>query len=238
MPAVYIIRHAQAGPRHDYDKLSDLGRDQARRLGRHLAHEGVRFSAVFRGGLKRHILTAQAVEESYQEAGADFPDVIQDTRWDEFDMDQVYRSVGPRLCRDDERFRDEFERMRQELANGGGDLHRRHTYCDIAVVEAWVDQRYAYEGESWEVFRRRILSPLDRLREFDSGAKIAVFTSATPIGIWVGKALDLNDRNTWRTAGVTLNSGVTTLRVSSEEVRLFTFNGVPHLSDEKQRSFR
>ncbi len=34
LPAVYIIRHAQAGPRHDYDKLSDLGRDQARRLGR------------------------------------------------------------------------------------------------------------------------------------------------------------------------------------------------------------
>ena len=37
MSALYLFRHAQAGPRHAYDTLSELGQAQARSLGEHLA---------------------------------------------------------------------------------------------------------------------------------------------------------------------------------------------------------
>ena len=111
-------------------------------------------------------------------------------------------------------------------------------YCDVAVVNAWAEGRYPYGGESWNEFRSRILSVLETLASHAAGAKVAVFTSATPVGVWVGEALQLDARNTFRLAGVTFNSGITTLRVHSEDVRLFTFNSIPHLSDPAQRTFR
>ena len=45
MSAVYLIRHGQAGLRHNYDALSDLGRTQARLLGEYLAAQKIQFSA-------------------------------------------------------------------------------------------------------------------------------------------------------------------------------------------------
>jgi hypothetical protein len=65
-----------------------------------------------------------------------------------------------------------------------------------------------------------------------------VFTSATPISLWVGRALGLDDANIWRIAGVAYNTGITTLRLSGDDCRLFTFNGVPHLPEAEMRTFR
>jgi broad specificity phosphatase PhoE len=105
------------------------------------------------------------------------------------------------------------------------------------VIRAWVAKRYEYTGESWEAFRSRVAGPLATLSQYSSGQQIAVFTSATPISLWVGRALGLDASNIWRIAGVAYNTGITTLRLSGEDSRLFTFNGVPHLSPE-MRTFR
>jgi len=60
------------------------------------------------------------------------------------------------------------------------------------VVNAWGEERNAYEGESWTQFRTRILSAFETLMSHAAGAKIAVFTSATPVGVWVEEALQLD----------------------------------------------
>ena len=70
---LYLIRHAQAGPRHKYDRLSDLGRIQARLLGEHLASSKVRFAAVYSGELERQVETALAIKQAYEVAGHPFP---------------------------------------------------------------------------------------------------------------------------------------------------------------------
>jgi broad specificity phosphatase PhoE len=235
--ALYLIRHAQAGTRNQYDKLSDLGRDQARCLGVYLASQAVPFQAIYCGGLNRQRRTAEAVAEAYRELGVPFPEIHFDPRWDEFDLSEVYRALAEPLSRDDAEFSREFEEMMRLIDDENHALHRNHNYCDIAVIRAWVAGSYAYSGESWEVFRNRVAAPLETLARHDSGQKIAVFTSATPISLWVGQALGLDDQNVWRIAGVAYNTGITTMRVSGEESRLFTFNGVPHL-DENMRTFR
>ncbi len=237
MSALYLIRHAQAGPRNQYDRLSDLGCEQARCLGAYLASEPVNFEAVYCGGLERQQRTAEAVAESYRERGVPFPEVQYDPRWDEFDLGDVYRALAEPLIRDDAEFEREFAEMMRLIDDENHALHRNHNYCDIAVIRAWVAQRYPYEGESWEAFRLRVSEPLSTLTRHESGKKVAVFTSATPISLWVGRALGLDDQNIWRLAGVAYNTGITTMRVSAEECRLFTFNGVPHL-DERMRTFR
>lgn len=237
MSALYLIRHAQAGPRNQYDKLSVLGGEQARRLGDHLASEPVAFEAVYCGSLERQQRTAEAVAAAYRERGVPFPEVQSDPRWDEFDLGDVYSALAGPLSRDDPEFGREFAEMMRLISDENHALHRNHNHCDIAIIRAWVAERYPYEGESWQAFRSRVTEPLSTLTQHESGKKIAVFTSATPISLWVGQALGLDDQNIWRIAGVAYNTGITTMRVNGNECRLFSFNGVPHL-DEEMRTFR
>ena len=62
MSTIYMIRHGQASfGKKDYDRLSDLGRRQARLLADHFARLGVRFHRIYTGTLRRHLETAEAL---------------------------------------------------------------------------------------------------------------------------------------------------------------------------------
>jgi hypothetical protein len=84
----------------------------------------------------------------------------------------------------------------------------------------------------------RILKAMGPLREFKDDATIAVFTSAAPIAIWIGAALDLGLRRYMRLAGSMLNTAINILDLHGEEPRLFAYNGVPHLADRGMWTFR
>src|SRR5574338_357101 len=60
MSLVYLVRHAQASfGAKDYDRLSELGRQQARWLGGYFAERGLRFARVLSGTLARQQDTAR-----------------------------------------------------------------------------------------------------------------------------------------------------------------------------------
>lgn len=238
MPALHLIRHGQAGLRSRYDTLSDLGRRQARLLGKQLVAQRVEFAAACSGRLARQRLTAEIVAETYAEAGLPFPEIAVEPLWDEFDLDEVYREVAPALASQDPGFGEQYERMLEALADERNPVHRRHHECDIAVVRAWVAGSVPYSGESWPTFRDRIHRAAEVAAGLASGEKTAVFTSATPIAVTAARALGLDENNLWRLAGVTYNSSVTTFRATPEEIRLFTFNALPHLPDPALWSFR
>ncbi|MBI1353772.1 MAG: hypothetical protein GC160_05450 [Acidobacteria bacterium] len=238
MSALYLIRHGQAGPRHRYDALSELGRLQASRLGEALAAQRTRFDAVICGSLERQRHTAELARQAYERAGEPFPQIVVDPQWDEFDLSRVFEELAPKLCQDDAEFAGAYEQMLAEIADEHAAVHRVHNPCDIAIVTAWVEGRYEYGGESWSEFRARIEGAVAGLDQHGPGSKTAVFTSATPIGIVAAHALGLDERQLWRLAGVAYNSSITTLRLAQNELRLFSFNGLPHLSDPAQWSFR
>ncbi|APZ51564.1 histidine phosphatase family protein [Salipiger abyssi] len=66
MSHVTLVRHGQAntGARDEisYDRLSDLGRQQARWLGAHLRGSGERFARAYCGTLTRHRQTAEEMD--------------------------------------------------------------------------------------------------------------------------------------------------------------------------------
>jgi broad specificity phosphatase PhoE len=235
---LYLIRHGQAGLRHNYDTLSDLGRTQARLLGEHLAAQQVRFSAAFSGALKRQRETAREVLSAMQAAGITAPQVQIDEHWNEFDLDTVYQAIAPRLAADDAEFRAEHEKLQRMLQQEGSPAHRTWTRCDTLMVRAWVEGKYEIPGESWEMFRRRVTGPLERLSRTRSGDNVAIFSSATPIAVWIGLALELNGRHTLRLGGATYNTGLTTMRAREDDLALFSFNGTPHLPAAHLRTFR
>lgn len=238
MISLYLIRHGQAGRRDCYDTLSDLGREQARRLGRWIARQGFRFSAVFSGGLSRQLATADEAARACIEAGGVMPAVEVDARWNEFDLGGIYDALAPQIAAEDSGFRAAYQQMLRAIADPEAEVHRRWNDCDTAVVRAWIAGKYLYPGESWEGFEARVASCMDRIAALGPGESIAVFTSATPIGIWAAMSLGLGDGRAMKLAGVVYNSAITTIRVRSGELTLFSFNSVPHLDEPALRTFR
>ncbi len=111
--------------------------------------------------------------------------------------------------------------------------------CDKKVVRAWVEGRHEYSGESWQVFGERVRGALARIADNPlQEGNVVVFTSATPIGVCAGQALEIQDGRIMALAGVLLNASFSTLRLRSPEIRLFSFNAIPHLDDASLRTFR
>lgn len=242
MSRIYLVRHGQAGTRQAYDSLSELGKRQARLLGEYFVAEGIQFAAAFSGALARQTESAAEVRAAYGDAGANFPEIILDCGWNEFDLAGVYRELAPRLCDEDPEFRREYEEVsaqaRAAAAQPDASVHRRWLPSDIKVVETWIAQRYACDVETWPDFRARVTGCRSRLSSAGGDVNIVVFTSATPIGIWTAAAMDIEDGRAMRLAGVLRNASYTVLRLRDGQLRLDSFNAIPHLTQLELRTYR
>ena len=241
MSRVYLVRHGQAGTREEYDTLSELGKRQARLLGEYFVSEGTRFAAAFSGTLARQAQTAAEVKAAFADAGAWFPEIVWDCGWNEFDLAGIYRVLAPRLCEEDAEFEKEYREVvaQARAAAGRHDavVNRRWMPCDTKLVEAWIAQRYACDIETWPEFRERVTERRSRLAAA-GGDSIVVFTSATPIGIWTAMAMEIHDQRAMRLAGVLRNASYTEMRLRNGQIRLDTFNAIPHLGKAELRTYR
>jgi broad specificity phosphatase PhoE len=228
MQELYLIRHGQAGLRSDYDQLSELGGQQARLLADWFAQQGIQFDQVRSGGLKRQRMTAAAFGK----------DAIADMAWNEFDLDAVYASIAPQLAAVDEAFRAEYETLQAEASDPAHPVHRAWRPSDLAVVQAWIGSRFAVSCETWAQFQERIWSAIEQL---DLGAghhRVALVTSATPIGIATAKLFEAPTRHVFELAGSLHNTSFTVLRRRGGNWTLAGFNHTPHLTEEKLRTLR
>ena len=236
---LYLIRHGQAGPRDRYDCLSSLGRRQARLLGAWLAREGVRFDSVWTGALARQTQTAELVLGALAEAGSPHPEPLLDTRWNEFDLDAVYAAIAPQMAAADPAFRRHYESLLTALSSGQGEIHRHWTPADTSVVRAWIHEQYRFTGESWAAFVERIRAAGEApLAAAGAGQRAAVFTSATPVGITLGRVFPLEPSHVMQLAGAALNTNMTILDVADGRPSLAAFNSTPHLDQAEWRTFR
>ena len=242
MSSIYLVRHGQAGTRDAYDSLSELGLRQSRLLGEYFLSQGFEFAAAYAGAMQRQQQTAAEVSAAYNAAGVPFPELVTDNDWNEFDLAQVYREIGPQLCEEDAEFRLEYEELRRQVTESPGvqeaQIHRRWRPCDTKMVEAWISGRFPYGGESWKEFRGRVAACRLKLSAAPRQASILAFTSATPTGILTGLALDTTDARMRQLAGVLHNASYTVLRQRDEQLQLFQFNAVPHLGSPELRTHR
>jgi broad specificity phosphatase PhoE len=243
LSTVYLVRHGQAGTRDAYDSLSELGERQARLLGEHFISQGIRFADTYAGALTRQQQTAGQISAAYADAAIGFPTVRVDSGWDEFDLGRVYREIAPLLAAEDPEFLHEYDEMRDQVrvSKGahGARIHRRWMPCDTKVVEAWLSGRYPYGGETWDQFRERVAACRLKMERQENNVRqqndarqenILVVTSATPLAIWTGLSLEISDERIMRLAGAVYNASYTILRLRKQQLRLFTFNAVPHLA--------
>lgn len=232
MSAIYLVRHAQAGARHNYDVLSDLGRQQVEKLGDYFKKEGITPAAVISGRPLRQRETAEAL------GGA----TIIDAAWDEFDLSSLYSSIASRLLVDHAGFSGDYDEMNRDLAADPHKTSRAVARCDQTVIRAWITNRYSDVAcQRWEDFKEGVLDGIERLRQYGSGERVVICTSAGPIATAVGCALGCNDEQVLPLMAVMYNTGITTLRLGrlgESDLTLFTFNALPHLEERGLRSFR
>ncbi|MFN7927239.1 MAG: histidine phosphatase family protein [Blastocatellia bacterium] len=232
---IYLIRHAQAGPRGNYDELSALGQQQARLLGQHLATQQMQFDTIYTGTLQRQQNTAQIVQEQLSAA---IP-IITDQRWNEFQLAPIYQSMAQHLCGESESFARDFAVMKTMLSENPYAMSGAISRCDRTVMKAWVMNRYPANGyEAWPAFQYRVQAVFAELAQHSSQENIAVFTSATPIAIAVGAALQLVEEKALELAWVMYNTGLTTLKYREATCTLYTLNTTPHLLAEETKTFR
>src|SRR5260370_2618168 len=97
---LYRIRLGQAGARDNYDLLSSLGRRQAHLLGEYFRSAGVSFRAAYAGSMRRQRETAEIVLGEMTDA----PEIRTDARWNEFNLETLWKTLTPRLLAENGHF--------------------------------------------------------------------------------------------------------------------------------------
>nr|WP_255670773.1 histidine phosphatase family protein [Cognatishimia sp. F0-27] len=207
-----MIRHGQARfGTEDYDRLSDLGFEQARALGRALKRRGMAAPTTFaRGTLRRQRETLEALCDGFEVA----PETVQVLPGlDEFDFGALLAA-----------------RFASEPAPEGLNSDRKlHFRVLRDTVLGWQRDEIAQPPEPFSGFAARVRAAAETLR----GARDAIaVSSAGPIALMVAQALDAPDSQMIRLQLQMRNTAVTRLRAGRAALFLDGFNETPHIAGE------
>lgn len=219
---IRLIRHGQASfGVKDYDQLSDLGTLQSQLLGRSLKRRlGAPPALVVCGAMKRHRQTAQAaLEEIGVKAELDV-----DTRWNEFDHEEV-------IARHKPLYRSKAV-MVADLARRGDPRRQFQLLFDDALAR-WTagehDEQYA---EPWEAFAARVLAGLDQLAS--ASGEVLVFTSGGPVSAVAAKLLGLGSDGWMRLNRTCTNCSETKIVAGRSGLSLVSWNAHPWFESDRE----
>lgn len=239
MSQLVLVRHGQAAfLTDDYDRLSPLGEEQSRLLGKYWTQRNVTFDAVFTGPRKRQRDTGRIVCEQYNQAGLPIPEVIELEDFDEYHADDIMRELLPQLMASDGRFgqlNDAFQHAPTET-----DKRRNFQKLFEAVTAKWLrGEVLSPQVESFREFHARVWRGLERAtKDAPSGSRVAVFSSGGAISVSVQLAAKAAEEMViefnWRIRNCALNEIV----FSQGRFTLDSFNAVPHLDDPKYHTYR
>jgi broad specificity phosphatase PhoE len=221
MTTVLLVRHGQAsfGTSH-YDRLSELGADQARRAGSAIARRYPRVTSLLSGGLERQ-------QESARAALTEIPfdgDVRPDIRFNEYRTKELFAAYLAAATESDPII----------AAAGESWTADRVLFWRVLrqVTQRWSEDKTPPPAmESWPAFRSRVASALqDALADLSRSDVAVIFTSAGVIAAAVGIALDLRAAQIFSLNWRIYNASICTLHYGTEGFALAGFNEVGHLA--------
>ncbi len=204
MSHITLVRHGQANTTArdelSYDRLSDLGHQQARWLGAHLRDTQRHYPRVYCGTLNRHVETATSMG---------LPEPICDARLNEieyFNLAQLFEAQhGVEIPTDREGFVEHLPR----------------------TFAAWSRGEIEDTPETFEEFETRVR---DALRDIGTeGGPAIVVTSGGLISMVVRQAMGLDIPSMARVALAIMNTSMHRLHPIGAQLSPVLFNAVPHL---------
>lgn len=230
MSTLTLVRHGQASFfSDDYDKLSELGEEQSRVLGRHWIELGTGFDEVYVGTLKRQTRTAECAGEPFLEQGLDYPEIQTMAALNEYPSDQVMGVLLPELCETHPEIKvlsDDYS-----IATESGHKYKSFHRLLEAIMEKWVHKEYETDSIStWEEFAGGVRDSLQEImNKGGSGRRVAVFTSGGPIGVSVQTVLRAPELQAAKLNWRVRNASLTDFTFSNaDRVTLDAFNATPH----------
>lgn len=235
---LHLIRHGQAAfGSADYDRLSDLGREQSRLLGAALAPLAGEGDLAICGGMRRHRETAEeclaAMAPLHAEPASMGPSRARgtgvgvreptcDERWNEFDHVQILVRHRPEYA--------DHERLRADL-QAESDPHRAFQSLFATAMQRWAGGEFDGDyDEPWPSFRARCLTAVHAAAEAAAGARnVWIFTSGGPIAAIAQALLGAPEAQALRLSWSLVNASHTQVHVARGGLRLSTFNGHAHL---------
>ena len=214
MSRIILVRHGQASwGKKDYDRLSDLGHEQAKVLGHELAERGIVPTRVISGSMRRQRDTAAGLVDA---AGWDL-EAVTDNAWDEYAHAAILTAYKPAYR--------SLTLMKADLAR----TLRPHKAFDemyAVATERWVAGEHAADYEEpFVAFGDRVLSGLPPVVEnLGRGETVVVVSSAGAIS-WVVASLLGGGAPVWtQLQRVIANASLTTLSVGATGATVRTFN--------------
>ncbi len=204
MSTLVLVRHAQARPfQPNSDSLSDLGEQQAARLGEYWREQGVQFDEAYSGTMRRHKQTAEF---------AGFPSYQAIPEFNEYDAEGILRA-------------------HPDWAPPTDNRHLQKMF-DVAMPQ-WITAKLAAEGvETWSSFHERVERGLRAIIDADKPSRrVVVFTSAGPIGVMLQTVLCAPEQVAIELHWRIRNCSVTELVFTRDRISLDRFNTTPHLSE-------
>jgi broad specificity phosphatase PhoE len=212
MSEIILVRHGQANSKAtseaEYDRLSDLGWQQARWLGDHLRATNSHFDRVVAGDMRRHLETAEG-------AGV-VPQV--DARWNELS----YFGLSAAL---------QAETGLPHPEQGAGFVDHAHILFD-----RWTGGGLPDGPETWAGFEGRVLGALGDLAQ--AGGSTLVVTSAGVIAAVMRHVMGLQTAAQVRLLAQIANTSIHRLEYLRQDFYVAEFNATPHVDAPDRRTSR
>ena len=224
MSIIFLIRHGQASfGKEDYDRLSPLGKKQARILAQHLLNTGFQPDAVYSGTMARQTATAEELLDLYRGANRKAPELQMLSGFNEYDTAAIVTALFPDMVKADPSLIDELPKM-----YASKDSFKR---VFEAAMLRWVTGGFdTPEIESWEALKARVAGSLQLIMESHGrGKTIAVFTSGGAIAASLAHVLGISGERAIRLNWQLVNSSVSRFMYNEERITLAGFNTFTHL---------
>lgn len=215
MGAIHLVRHGQASfGAADYDRLSDLGREQAGMVGVELARRRVRVDHAWCGSLSRQRLTAElALAECAPGVTAK-----EDPRWNEYTDTDVIAAHGDGRVQD------------------VGDPRGFQRALETALADWAATGSRSSAAETWPVFRDRVEEAATEVAgELGKGEQAVVFTSGGVIATLCGLLLGAPETHLVTLSRVAVNAGISKVATGRSGLTLLSFNEHGHVDGPDTR---
>lgn len=228
MTVIYLVRHGQASfGQQNYDKLSDLGHQQATLLGESLVSRIGKFDKVVLGSMLRHKQTLQNCLTAMQQNTPE-NDWHVDAGWNEYDHHDILAQMGPEFAD-----APSIERWVRSQDNPKAAFEKLFNDAMNRWMSGTYDNQYV---ESWDDYQQRIKKALQQVISQANGAtKIAVFSSGGPISVVSQALLGVDPKKVMQVNWTLVNCSLTKLVSTGSRTFVSTLNDHSHF-EGKQKS--
>lgn len=220
MSLLHLVRHGQASAGTDnYDRLSDIGREQSRLLGRWWLSQGFSPNEAYHGSLIRQRDTASLSLQALKDNGM-VPPMREHAGLNEYN----HRVVESHFASSEDDYKPESMSFEDYMG----------------ILQRWRDHKAedSVEGveiEPWADFKARGWNTLQTLSHHgDESSEFVFFTSGGVIATVLSTVLDLDFEHTVDAIWRIRNASVSTFHVTKTSARLVEFNNVAHLQQQCQ----